>query len=644
MTAAGLAAAFTSLFAWAGDDASQGPSRFEILPKPEGAVARFGGAVTGHTGAAMAVAVTRDFVVSAGSEGLVHFWDRRSRAHRSVLWVGEPGGHALVRLSDDAKRLAYVSRDKVYAGGHIAALMALVPFERPWYPSHISEFPETTPTSLAIDREGRFAYWIAGGDLGQASAPLTSSTAAWYGTKSTCTTRADLVAAGRERVALADGALVTIKEPSKYDDGMSFDPLGSETLTALWLSPDSRMLAAGGSRGHVGLWKLVDRAVAAKSKSPGTPVFAPVACGTETVRSVALSEDGATLTVAQPASICVLDAKTGAQRLNVAVSGELLACALSEDRRTLVAGRADGSVSVWDVAAGFAQVSSESVLSARPVALNTVESVSFVAGGGIACAADDGSVRVGKADGTPVETILAAPDGARALAIAPDGSAVLRSDGKSLRLEARPGGEVRWTIALAAGAPAALSEDATQVAVTEDGKRLVVLDAADGRVIARTPGDGAWWGSQGTFPARGAGAPLAHVDRSGRTNVVVPARAEFGAAACSRDGRLAVVVDRDHGLVTFRDGLIVRMLDTDDVSWEGRTSALAVSDDGARVAAASTGGNLTIYDTATGAAVARFVDPAYAPVTRVVFFAGGRVATCDAYGTAIVWDLKRAPR
>lgn len=638
-TAAAVLAAAAA--ARAGDDAAKQATRFEYLPVPTGAVVRCGPPTRGHLGGVAAVAVTDDAIVTAGDEGFVHFWDRKTLAHRSVLAMDTTEGWQSPRLAPGGEALAWLGR---WMGDGSIKVCRLKPSERPWNPPVAFGTTKGRVRSLTFDARGAYVWWIDSRGVGEAISPCASVPGGAVLSEQDAES-GEVVAGSERQIAIAAGTQVVVKIPSLRDTygKQDFTPHRGE-VTALWMSNDAKLVATGSAEGEFGLWRIADRTVAPKPKSAAEAVFVGGEAGGRKILSVALSVDGRLLTVADERRIRIVDARSGAVKTTVFTDDQITSCALSPDARTLVAGLDHRGAVAWDVKFDFSEVSAPRPIGEKPASVDGLALVAAEGADAISAADEGGTVRVWSLAGKLIETVPPTADGWQALSLSRDGSLLLRGDGKSARLERRPAGEAVWTAALAARLPVSFSPDGTQVAVTEGRERLVVLDAATGKEIGRTRASGAWWGSAGRFP-RSGDAPLEFVGRDGRVGVAVPGGPEVTSPGASRDGALAVSFESEKGFALHRDGKLESLLGRGGDDWTGSVTSIEFSDDAKRFAAGTSEGNVLVFDVATKKRTHRFADPASGRVNSIVFVpATNRIVTADGIGSVIVWDPKLLPK
>jgi WD40 repeat protein len=183
-----------------------------------------------------------------------------------------------------------------------------------------------------------------------------------------------LSGSGRE-LALADSAidevtLYRMAAAARSTRVATVSPdVAGQQLYAVALSPDGRLLAAGGSGGQVALWSLA---------SPARPVRLATLRGfTSTVYGVTFSPNGRRLAVADADgtvrqwSLAVPDAPVARGILTAPGHQSVQAVSYAPDGRTLAAVGAGGTLVVWRVSGGDRR------LSTRTVAASPLTSVAY---------------------------------------------------------------------------------------------------------------------------------------------------------------------------------------------------------------------------------------------------------------------------
>lgn len=609
--------------ALADDGDARPPSKFELIPASPGAALRLGEPVLGHAERVGSVAVGRERVVTAGPDGLVHFWNRRTLEHEALLVLGATP--SLVRLAPGGDRVAWAGRD--------VGVRELTPFARPWRSEVVRGATTPRPAHfLVFDAEGKDVTYgddhevrgIGVGTLGVRDA----TTAASVGV-------VDAVAVGPEVRFFTFGDLA--KSPP-------LRPHAEDPVTAVAFSEDGRLLATGSKGGRFAVWKVPpDRELAYSATCPVAERFQGGQAGGPPVLSVEFSRDEALLVVGDERSVRVVDAKTADVRLRVESDRKLTCCALADNRTQVVAGCEDGSVLAWDVTALDWKPSPPRIVGTRASGVASLRRCAAPDGERLHATAEDGTLRVFAATGAALDVVRPTADGWRALALAPDGSSVVRGDGRRVRLERRPAGDVAWTVDLADLREGAFSADARHVAVA-DREVLHVLDAADGRLVARERRPCAWWGAPGLFDAYFSRGPLTWIAADGKPRAVLPADDTFREVACSADGSVGVAYATAEGLVVHRGGQLDRVVRVDPKDWSGSISCFVASDDGTRAAVGSSEGDVVVYDLAEKKRVAAFRDVTTSRVGALTFLDGGRIASGSSDSTVVVWDPKLLPK
>jgi len=188
---------------------------------------------------------------------------------------------------------------------------------------------------------------------------------------------------------------------------------GPGVVYSVAFSPDSAVLAAGGSAGDVVVWD-VGKGWRLSKRLPGS--------GRGSVNGVAFSPDGHTLATASSdpdAVVTLWDVGSGRGKPISGHSGPIRAVAFSPDGRQLASGGTDGSVRLWDADSGR-------LIATAIEHTGAVQTVAFSESGTLASGGDDGSVRLWGASSdsrslSPLTSLLGPTGRVLAVAFSRDG-------------------------------------------------------------------------------------------------------------------------------------------------------------------------------------------------------------------------------
>ena len=257
--------------------------------------------------------------------------------------------------------------------------------------------------------------------------------------------------------------------------------------------------------------------------------------------------------------------------------GPVRAVAVSPDGQTAVTGSFDQSVIVWRLQTG----SAEAVLRFHD---GSVNAVAALPDGRFASGGEDGRIalwRVGKPE--PDQVITGHTGPISALAVSADGKAL-----------------------------ASASWDGTARVSSLDGAAVRVFEGHQGQV------NGVAFLADGTVATTGSDATLRFWPVDGSAPDVI--RLQGSQSALVAHGDVATVAGADGWLRLIRRDGVYR---ADFAISETPVIALAISRDGARIAAGGLRGNVVIYDSVAGVVSAQLAGPGL-PVWSLAFSADGR--------------------
>ncbi len=344
---------------------------------------------------------------------------------------------------------------------------------------------------------------------------------------------------------------------------------------ALALSPDGRRLATVAAGDPLLLWELPG----GERRELGPVSALP--------RSVAFSPDGAR--VAAPAAaeglaVTIHDLDGGARPGLAGDAGEVMSVAFSSDGARLAAGTTSKRIFVWDLATG----------SSRQLAGHegSVNSATFTPSGDVVSGGGDRSVRVWSMPPFDERVVRRHPGGARALAASGDGAVVSAgADGRVLAGERELLSVGHPVVALAVSGDllVAAGDRGTVWLLRGDAPAVAEEMRAPVVALAARPDLAAWISDDGLLRLR-------WVDRDRAAAVPAPDAAGLAFAAGGEE-------------LVWTSGNEVRACTVEDCAATAHTlerqtawvRALAVSPDGARVAAGGGEGALHVLELRSGA-------------------------------------------
>jgi eukaryotic-like serine/threonine-protein kinase len=576
----------------------------------------------GHADGVLAVAFSPDgtHVASAGADGIVKVWDRRTLREALTL-RGHAAAVTTVAFSADGRRLASGSADGIVRvwdatnGQEVAAFHG--------HAGGVSGLA-FDPTSRRLASTGRGAVPEGELKLWDPAAGKALVTTTWRTLLRAVAFSPD----GRRLAGAAHDSTVAVWDAATLEsivkiEGQPERPLSEWTSVAY--SADGRQLAAGSLGGRVLVWDAVT----------GQELLNVFTTAQTAVSGLAFSGPDGTILAAAAADNTVQGWLTTSSRPAFTLRGHTLAAtavAASPDGECLASGSLDGTLRLWNISfrrrdddltlrvpnagltgvafspdgARLASVSQDRALHVWDLATEKavltlprcprgMSGVAFSPDGGQLASADaDGTVRLRDAatglevavlrgQGGPVEAVAFSPDGGQLASAGGDGT---------VRVWEVPAGQERLCLR-GHGGPVhavAFSPDGRRLASAGDDRVARVWEVATGKELLAVGGEG------GPVYAVAFSPDARHLATAGRDEAVRVWDATTGGSVLTLRGHAGAVRALVYGpggrLASAGDDRVVRLWDTagrELLALRGHTEpvhAVAFSPDGHRLASA----------------------------------------------------------
>jgi WD40 repeat protein len=185
---------------------------------------------------------------------------------------------------------------------------------------------------------------------------------------------------GRVAVAVGEKGFAEFWEPGS-DKGTQ-EPIGEgKNLTAVAISPDSRLCAIGGEEGDIWVWKAAEnRALPLAPRS--RPALWHQKSGENRIASLAFSPDGSRLLIGSgDRSVAIRDSASGKELFRLkGHQYEVSAVAWSPNGRRVLSASLDNTIKLWDPAIGREVLTLRGIYEVRCAAF-TRDGRSIIGGG-----------------------------------------------------------------------------------------------------------------------------------------------------------------------------------------------------------------------------------------------------------------------